>query len=409
MSASALLPWNRLRFALDQTRARFARRSAKPGSVVIIGGGLAGLSAANRLINLGHKVTVLEADHQPGGRIKTLRGKFENGLFGDAGGFRFRDDHLFVRSYARRLALDITPFYPKSGNSVAYIAGLRMVRKPGLPVAAKQLPLHLSPTQQWIFAQENDYRTWKFVGGSDALPYSLARGLGGVLSCNAPVSLIEQDETGVRVRFSEGRRRHTLSADYAICTVPFSALDQISIQPPLSPMKKAVVETLPYASACLTYFEVKKTFLASLNLNGFAVTDTVGEVWNLTHGREGEKALIVAYSRDGTASCLAALGADERIRETARRLDAIFPGFPIAVESATSFCWNEQPWSRGAQSSTGHFKGDGALIRTPEGRVHFAGEHTARWQPGWMDGAIESAHETALVVHRNIRIAAQRC
>ena len=42
-------------------------------SVLIIGGGIAGLSAASALLRLGCKVTVLEAKGRLGGRIYTLR------------------------------------------------------------------------------------------------------------------------------------------------------------------------------------------------------------------------------------------------------------------------------------------------------------------------------------------------
>src|SRR5688572_18829391 len=45
-------------------------------SIMIIGGGISGLTAAKRLLELGHQVTILEADHRLGGRIQTVQGKF---------------------------------------------------------------------------------------------------------------------------------------------------------------------------------------------------------------------------------------------------------------------------------------------------------------------------------------------
>jgi monoamine oxidase len=45
-------------------------------SIIVIGGGIAGLTAARKLLEAGHRVTILEADNRLGGRILTTQGKF---------------------------------------------------------------------------------------------------------------------------------------------------------------------------------------------------------------------------------------------------------------------------------------------------------------------------------------------
>jgi 2-polyprenyl-6-methoxyphenol hydroxylase-like FAD-dependent oxidoreductase len=64
---------------------RELRRRGRPKKVIIIGAGLAGLSAAYELTQGGHDVTVLEARTRPGGRVHTLRDHFADGLYAEAG------------------------------------------------------------------------------------------------------------------------------------------------------------------------------------------------------------------------------------------------------------------------------------------------------------------------------------
>ena len=46
------------------------------------------------------------------------------------------------------------------------------------------------------------------------------------------------------------------------------------------------------------------------------------------------------------------------------------------------------------QSGLGQMTAMAPVIAAPEGRVHFAGEHTSTWT-GWMEGALESGERAA--------------
>src|SRR5688572_23881521 len=68
-------------------------RTTRPKRVVVIGAGLAGLAAAYELVNAGHDVTILEASHRPGGRVRSWRDPFADGLYGEAGAARIPPSH----------------------------------------------------------------------------------------------------------------------------------------------------------------------------------------------------------------------------------------------------------------------------------------------------------------------------
>jgi monoamine oxidase len=57
--------------------------------VIVIGGGIAGLSCAFELMKRGHDVTVLEASGRAGGHVKTLHDPFADGLYADLGAEHF--------------------------------------------------------------------------------------------------------------------------------------------------------------------------------------------------------------------------------------------------------------------------------------------------------------------------------
>src|ERR1044072_2900021 len=86
-------------------RGNFTLQGA-PKSVVILGGGLAGLAAAYELKKAGHTVTILEARKQPGGRVRTIR-DFDDGLYAEAGPVAFPESPTFTWDYARGFGLPV--------------------------------------------------------------------------------------------------------------------------------------------------------------------------------------------------------------------------------------------------------------------------------------------------------------
>src|SRR5215203_568403 len=114
-------------------RKALERRGA-PKKVIVIGAGLAGLSAAYELTQAGHDVAVLEARTRPGGRVHTLRDPFAEGLYAEAGAARIPDHHHFTLKYVELFGLTLDPFQPTDSPPVYYVRGRRIRVTPGQKV-----------------------------------------------------------------------------------------------------------------------------------------------------------------------------------------------------------------------------------------------------------------------------------
>jgi monoamine oxidase len=103
-------------------------------SVLILGAGLAGMTAALELRKAGYKVEVLEFNNRPGGRNWTLRGgdsftelggfkqvcEFEQGLYFNPGPWRIPYHHRALLDYCKRLNVALEPFIQLNHNALLH-------------------------------------------------------------------------------------------------------------------------------------------------------------------------------------------------------------------------------------------------------------------------------------------------
>src|SRR3981189_1986908 len=103
----------------------------KGASVLILGAGLAGMTAALELRKAGYKVQILEFNNRPGGRNWSLRGgdsftelggfkqtcEFEQGLYFNPGPWRIPYHHRALLDYCKRLNVALEPFTQLNHNA----------------------------------------------------------------------------------------------------------------------------------------------------------------------------------------------------------------------------------------------------------------------------------------------------
>src|SRR6185503_17324861 len=114
MAAIGLLP-------TPATAAPFELRGPTTGaSILVLGGGLAGMSAAYELLKLGYDCRVLEGRTRPGGRCHTIRRgtvseeagsgevcAFDEGLYYNPGPMRIPHHHQITLGYCRELGVPV--------------------------------------------------------------------------------------------------------------------------------------------------------------------------------------------------------------------------------------------------------------------------------------------------------------
>jgi monoamine oxidase len=437
------------------------------GKVIVVGAGLAGLSAAYELDRAGYEVIVLEARARPGGRVYTMREPFADGLYAEAGAARIQDTHEFTLRYVKQFGLTLDPFFPAAGNRVTCIAGKRLVGKAG-PLDLAQVPLPFSEEERqlgyvgclmkYLFGElhalgDTGSPTWpdrdvsrfevsiadfcrrqgastafvqtvalghdldgmsalqflrdaalgartrmwfKIRGGNDLLPRALADALSPRVLYNAPVRRIEQDATRVRAVYERPDGPATIDADYLVCTLPAGVLVRVEVTPALSPAKRDAIARVGGLPMARVFLQTRRRFWLERGDSGWASTDDPIDVWDYTRDQPGTRGILGAYTSGRMARRLTGLDSAGRGPYVLDLMERVHPGSREHFETSASYSWITDPWAlgAGAEFGPGHLSASYRHLRTPEGRIHFAGEQTSPWS-GWMNGGLESGNRVA--------------
>ncbi len=235
-------------------------------------------------------------------------------------------------------------------------------------------------------------------GGNQNLPNAMAHQLKSPLLFGKEAVSITTDETGVDVLCRDGSRYR---AKRVICSLPFSVLRLIRIDPVLEGRQARAVQTLGYQAITNIFVRADKPFWEKDGLSPSMWTNgPLGNVIAQRFGQnEDEITGLLIQGRGQLARAWDRLGKEGAMRMVVAEIEKIRPAAKGVVHAAAMQSWAMDPFNGGdwAVFHPGQIADFATAMAQPAGRLHFCGEHTASGSRG-VEGALESAERVTIEV-----------
>ncbi len=412
---------------------------------VIIGSGLAGLSAAFKLKNAGWDVTVLEARSRIGGRvfshsmpenrnlvcelgaewvgesherIQALCKDFniplqkhqfddylmQNGKVSRPGGWDFSPQaraawEKMIAGYeklttAQQTRLDQTDWWTHLSD-IGFSRDDLILRDLGDSTDFGESIRHVSAfgaLAEYAESSPKNEMDYKMTGGNSRLVQEFTKRIGEEnIRTGMKVTEVNQRAGVVTVKVGD----ESFRADACICTAPVASLRKIKFNPPLPLAQRDAAQKLTYSRIIKNSVLYENRFWKDENFS--MITDTTSHYYfHSTQGQPGTEGILTAYAIGEKADVLASQDDTRRMNVITRDLHEFNDRAPRLAKGIASYAWQRDEYTEGAYAlyKPGQWFGIRPVLARPHLKVLFAGEHIADWQ-GFMEGAIETGEAAA--------------
>jgi monoamine oxidase len=429
--------------------------SLKGQRVVVVGGGLAGLTAARELIARGADVHLLEARERLGGRVWTVLDKDFSDVPLELGGEFIDGEHAAIRSLCHELKLTLLPIL-RDGFGLALDVNGRVQLFNGQRPIWSEFKQALSREVEALQAVDCDWNSTvaqtiaghsmqallqahgasreviamaqglrgffladadqlsalvaselamqprdpghvtlsRIKGGNDRLVQALAKQKGLTITLSAIVDRIDHDDREARVHFADGSKKGALiSGHYVVLATPAPIARALEIAPAVPATLRRAWQALISGPATKAHVRFDKGWWRKKGRpRAWGSNLDTGAIWE-TSGTGPASLTMLAGGRASRA--LRELLEEGGPQRVVRRLSWL--GEPEEARDFRSISWELDPFARGGYAAFGtDFKPEWrAELSRSFGRIAFAGDHTSRKWQGYMNGAVESGQRAA--------------
>jgi monoamine oxidase len=222
------------------------------------------------------------------------------------------------------------------------------------------------------------------------------------------VALRANVDRSVTLCFDVGSRTLDVTADFVVLALPFSTLRNVDLsRSGLSSDKQNVIQTFGMGSNAKLHVELARKTWPALGFSGatYGEWDRYCCAWDdsVPLGPAGSPAQLLGFpgGHVGRSGLTGAAHGPAPSADVARFLAQIEPVYPGTCAAYTGRAyedhWALDPWVLGAYSycRVGQAATFGQIAGIPEGRIHFAGEHTSVQYQGFLNGAIKTGERAA--------------
>ncbi|MFS4467230.1 flavin monoamine oxidase family protein [Maribacter sp. 2210JD10-5] len=237
------------------------------------------------------------------------------------------------------------------------------------------------------------------VGGNQRIPEAMAQAFKQDILLESPVKSIVSEADGATVTLTDDKK---LRAPYILCTLPVSALRRIKMSPSPEGKQGKAFQNLSYTPCVQIHFVPTKKYWEEDGLPPSMWCDNLaGRFMALKNDSTDPDRVTscVAYLNSHVALSVDKMKQQDAIAAVTKTLEDMRPSLKGALKYVHYWTWVSNPYAGGAYAywKPGEITEFSKEIAKPNGRIHFAGEHTAVLARG-MEGAMESGERAALEI-----------